>query len=139
MKTVAIISQKGGAGKTTLALHLAVAGHLAGYDTGLIDLDPQGTAETWGGWRQDEPPAVIGAKAATLGKTLDKARKAGVDLVTIGQWLGHASLNTTTKYATLDLEMKRQALAQAKPLGAAPKSTAPWRKDPTILAWLEGL
>ena len=65
--------------------------------------------------------------------------KAGVDLVTIGQWLGHASLNTTTKYATLDLEMKRQALAQAKPLGAAPKSTAPWRKDPTILAWLEGL
>ena len=83
MKTVAIISQKGGAGKTTLALHLAVAGHLAGYDTGLIDLDPQGTAETWGGWRQDEPPAVIGAKAATLGKTLDKARKAGVDLVVI--------------------------------------------------------
>ena len=83
MKTVAIISQKGGAGKTTLALHLAVAGHLAGYDTGLIDLDPQGTAETWGTWRNDEPPAVIGAKAATLSRTLDKASKAGVDLVII--------------------------------------------------------
>jgi len=65
--------------------------------------------------------------------------KAGVDLVTIGQWLGHASLNTTTKYATLDLEMKRQALAQAEPLGTAPRSAAFWRKDPTILAWLEGL
>lgn len=83
MKTVAVISQKGGAGKTTLALHLAVAGHQAGYDTGLIDVDPQGTAETWGTWRQDEPPTVIGAKAATLGRTLDKARAAGAELVVI--------------------------------------------------------
>lgn len=83
MKTVAVISQKGGAGKTTLAIHLAVAGHLAGLDTGLIDLDPQGTAETWGSWRKDAPPAVMGAKAATLERTLDKAAKAGVDLVVI--------------------------------------------------------
>lgn len=83
MKTVAVISQKGGAGKTTLALHLAVAGHLAGYDAGLVDVDPQGTAETWGAWRHDEPPAVIGAKAATLGRTLDKARAAGAELVVI--------------------------------------------------------
>jgi site-specific recombinase XerD len=65
--------------------------------------------------------------------------KAGVDLVTIGQWLGHASLNTTTKYATLDLEMKREALAQAEPLAPGPHVAPPWRKDLTILAWLEGL
>jgi chromosome partitioning protein len=83
MKTVAVISQKGGAGKTTLSLHLAVAGHLAGYDTGLIDVDPQGTAETWGTWRNDDPPSVIGAKAATLGRTLDKARAAGAEFVVI--------------------------------------------------------
>ena len=83
MRTVAVISQKGGAGKTTLALHLAVAGHLAKLDTGLIDLDPQGTAETWGSWRKDEPPAVIGAKAATLERTLEKAAAAGAELVII--------------------------------------------------------
>jgi site-specific recombinase XerD len=65
--------------------------------------------------------------------------KAGVDLATIGQWLGHASLNTTTKYATLDLEMKRQALAQAEPLAPGPHVAPPWRKDLTILDWLEGL
>ena len=65
--------------------------------------------------------------------------KAGVDLVTIGQWLGHASLNTTTKYATLDLEMKREALARAEPLGTGPNPEASWRRDATILAWLEGL
>lgn len=65
--------------------------------------------------------------------------KAGVDLATIGQWLGHASLNTTTKYATIDLEMKRQALARAEPLGTGPRPAAPWRRHATLLAWLEGL
>ncbi len=65
--------------------------------------------------------------------------KAGVDLVTIGQWLGHANLNTTTRYATLDLEMKRQALARAEPLGTGPRTAAPWRGHATLLAWLEGL
>lgn len=65
--------------------------------------------------------------------------KAGVDLSTISQWLGHASLNTTNKYATIDLEMKRQAIARAKPLGQQPQSPASWRHDATILEWLEAL
>lgn len=64
--------------------------------------------------------------------------KAGVDLATIAQWLGHASLTTTSKYATLDLAMKREVLARAQPLGTAAGS-APWRRDATILAWLEAL
>jgi Mrp family chromosome partitioning ATPase len=41
MKTIAIISQKGGAGKTTLGIHLAVAAELRGMKTALFDLDPQ--------------------------------------------------------------------------------------------------
>ena len=64
--------------------------------------------------------------------------KAGVDLATIAQWLGHASLTTTSKYATLDLAMKREVLARAQPLGPA-AGAAPWRRDATILAWLEAL
>lgn len=64
--------------------------------------------------------------------------KSGVDLSTIGQWLGHASLNTTNRYATVDLDMKRQALACADP--PATELLAPdWRKDPTTLEWLEAL
>lgn len=42
--------------------------------------------------------------------------KAGVDLSTIVNWLGHASVNTTIQYATMDLEMKRQTMEKAKPL-----------------------
>ena len=47
MKTVAILSQKGGAGKTTLALHLAAAAESAGLPSVVIDLDPQASAAGW--------------------------------------------------------------------------------------------
>lgn len=63
--------------------------------------------------------------------------KSGVDLSTIGQWLGHASLNTTNKYATIDLDLKRQALAQAE--SPTTEALAGWRQDATILEWLEAL
>lgn len=63
--------------------------------------------------------------------------KAGVDLTTISQWLGHSSPSTTNKYATLDLDMKRKALDRIKPL-PTPRGFS-WRKDRTILDWLESL
>ena len=47
MKTIAIISQKGGAGKTTVAIHLAVAAERAGLNAALFDLDPQASAASW--------------------------------------------------------------------------------------------
>src|SRR5439155_4771934 len=45
--------------------------------------------------------------------------QAGVDLVTISHWLGHASVETTNRYAAVDLEMKRAAIAKAHPDGLA--------------------
>ena len=63
--------------------------------------------------------------------------KAGVDLSTIAQWLGHSSVNTTNKYATIDLEMKRDAIARAKPVGN--RGSNRWRKNKSILEWLEAL
>ncbi len=64
--------------------------------------------------------------------------KSGVDLITIANWLGHSSVNTTNKYAVMDLEMKREALARAKPIDSRAGKPS-WRKDPDILAWLESL
>jgi chromosome partitioning protein len=84
MKTIAIVSQNGGAGKTTVALHIAVAADLAGLSVALIDMDPQATAETWAVWRKnDEHPAVVAAKAPTLTRTLQKAASLGAELIVI--------------------------------------------------------
>jgi site-specific recombinase XerD len=66
--------------------------------------------------------------------------RAGVDLVTISHWLGHASIETTNRYAAIDLETKREALERAGPLaGASESDMAAWRTDGSVLAWLEAL
>ena len=65
--------------------------------------------------------------------------KSGVDLVTISHWLGHASINTTNRYATIDMEMKREAIAKAEPPFEHPQMPGAWRTDASILAWLESL
>jgi site-specific recombinase XerD len=65
--------------------------------------------------------------------------RAGVDIVTISQWLGHVSVTTTNRYATVDLEMKRKAIEQARPIDHSTATLALWRTDASILAWLETL
>jgi site-specific recombinase XerD len=65
--------------------------------------------------------------------------KSGVDLASISHWLGHASINTTNRYATADLEMKRLAIDKACAPRDAPASPASWRHDASILDWLESL
>lgn len=65
--------------------------------------------------------------------------QAGVDLVTISHWLGHASVETTNRYAAVDLEMKRAALAKARPLAELDPSVAGWSRDASVLDWLEAL
>jgi site-specific recombinase XerD len=63
--------------------------------------------------------------------------KSGVDLSTISQWLGHASPTTTNRYATIDLDMKRDAINRVKPVGGPRK--VGWRTNETVLKWLESL
>ena len=63
--------------------------------------------------------------------------KSGVDLSTISHMLGHASPNTTNRYAKVDLDMKRKAIARVKPVPR--RCSTPWSKNRTILEWLESL
>ena len=83
MKTLAVVSQKGGAGKTTLALHLAVAAEIAGKSTAVIDLDPQASATIWKDLRQAQTPAVVSAQAARLQQVLETASAHGAALAIV--------------------------------------------------------
>ena len=60
MQVIAIINQKGGVGKTTLAIHLATAFAAAGRNTLLLDIDPQVSAAEWKDARAGENPAGDG-------------------------------------------------------------------------------
>src|SRR4051812_9330361 len=83
MKVIALLSQKGGAGKTTLALHLAVAAEQDGHQTAIIDLDPQASAASWGDSRAAETPVVVSAQSSRLAQVLEAARNAGAALAII--------------------------------------------------------
>lgn len=83
MPTIAIISQKGGAGKTTLALHLAAAAQEAGRVALVIDTDPQATASQWAAWRHDAPPEVIDSPPPRLASKVAAAAGQGADLIVI--------------------------------------------------------
>jgi chromosome partitioning protein len=83
MFTISLIGQKGGTGKTTIAVGLAVAAARAGYTTAIIDLDPQASAAKWKDRREDENPAVVSAQASRLKQAMETARAGGVDFVLI--------------------------------------------------------
>jgi chromosome partitioning protein len=83
MKIVALVSQKGGAGKTTLALHLACAAQAGGLASAIIDLDPQASAAAWHDSRAQEEPVVVPLPYTRLAHGLEIARESGADLVLI--------------------------------------------------------
>jgi len=81
MKVVAVLNQKGGSGKTTIATHLARAFQLDGNDILLVDSDPQGSARDWAAVREDQPVPVIGIDRPTIERDLKSV--AQKDLVVI--------------------------------------------------------
>ena len=83
MGTIAIISQKGGAGKTTIAIHLAAAAQEKGSVALIIDTDPQASASQWAAWRHDAPPEVIDSPPPRLAAKVRAAHHQGADLIVI--------------------------------------------------------
>ncbi len=77
MHTFAILSLKGGTGKTTLTLHLAVAAERARQAAAVIDLDPQASAAGWKDTRIAEAPVVVSVPPTRLPQALEAARTGG--------------------------------------------------------------
>jgi chromosome partitioning protein len=83
MRTIALVNQKGGCGKTTLALHLAAAFWLSGENALLVDLDPQASATEWHDARENPMPHVESVQPARLGKVIAHAREIGTGALII--------------------------------------------------------
>jgi len=83
MRTIAIVNQKGGSGKSTIAECLAVAATEEGKGAAILDLDPQGTAYAWSKRREGENPPVLSVTAANYRDQWHVLKDAGADLVII--------------------------------------------------------
>ncbi len=84
MRVLALASQKGGSGKTTLSGHLAVQAQRAGAGpVVLIDIDPQGSLADWWNEREDDMPAFAQTTVARLAADLEILRQQGFKLAVL--------------------------------------------------------
>jgi chromosome partitioning protein len=83
MQTLALLARKGGTGKTTIAIHLAVAAVQAGRRVLLLDTDPQHSAGDWWRARAGNAPELVECEARLVGDVLQAAAADGVDLAVV--------------------------------------------------------
>lgn len=83
MKIVTLLAQKGGTGKTTLSIHLAVVAAGNDLKTIIADTDPQGSAMVWRKRRPKNNPAVLQFSAGDLAGDIEALKEAGAELLII--------------------------------------------------------
>ena len=83
LRTMAIVALKGGSGKTTIATHLAIAAHLRGFDTLVVDTDVQRSSSEVLGAREGPGPACVAVSGARLLATQIEASTLRKDLLII--------------------------------------------------------
>lgn len=83
MKVVSLLSQKGGAGKTTIAVNLAIAAHKEGLSVAIVDIDPQASASTWSDLRDNDEPVAIPIPHTRISNAIKAATDNGADLIII--------------------------------------------------------
>lgn len=128
MRVLVLTTQKGGAGKTTLAASIAVAAHQDGRQVAAFDLDPQGSLAAWGRRRGGAGVPVSRFEAADLPARLAEARAGGVKLVVVDTpGLAGAAVTLAlqdanlcllpVKPSILDVEAARPTVEQIRRIG----------------------
>jgi chromosome partitioning protein len=129
-------SLKGGTGKTTVGLNLAVAAEAAGVRTVVVDVDPQQASAKWGDLRAmtGRTPTVISAMAARLPQALTSARQLGAELIVIDT-AAHAEgiLVSTIDAADLVLIPCRPTIVDLQYLATTIQLTQLRRKNAAIV------
>jgi len=118
MKTIAVMSRKGGAGKSTLAVHLATAAAAAGKRVMLVDMDPQRSSLEWARERRAEWPVVIEGRAGALFTTHRAAERQHVELLIVDtRSSADAEAAEAARLAELCLIVVRPNFFDLQPLG----------------------
>ncbi|WP_418319060.1 AAA family ATPase [Piscinibacter sakaiensis] len=82
LRSVAVFSQKGGSGKSTVAIHLAVMAS-RGHRVLLVDADPQGTVAAWGASRTRPAPMIVRADPTNLVEVITSAQRENFEIVVV--------------------------------------------------------
>ena len=112
MKKIAIVSRKGGVGKSTLTINLAVEAQNAT----IIDTDPQASCADWGDRRDGNPPEVITVPASRVNVSLKKCQTDWIFIDT--QPSAEASLIEIAQAADLCIVILRPGQLELDALGA---------------------
>ena len=127
MRVLAMASQKGGSGKTTLSGHLAEQAHLAGQGpVVLIDIDPQGSLADWWNEREAEQPAFAQTTVARLAADLESALA--------GQHVSVVNVSGNRALFRLSGDGARATLEKGCSLDLHPRAFFPGRAAQTLVA-----
>lgn len=83
MRVITVASQKGGAGKTTIASHLAIAAIRDGMRAAIIDTDPQASLSEWWNLRESDDLLFVQSSVAKLEQSIKAIRDDGVEMLFI--------------------------------------------------------
>ena len=119
IRTLALLAQKGGAGKSTLALHLAVLAQQEGLRTLLVDLDPQRSTAAWWRARTAKTPELVETEPENLEAVIEAARADGVELVVVDtRPSAERDAVTVARLASLSLIPTRPSILDLRAIGA---------------------